>query len=219
MDLKLKEKFVLLSLNDEKGGIEKGLYYFGMGLSACVMLDLVIDGLIEIKGGKISVKSSSYPRNKVLWDVMKRIRKSKKERPLKYWVSSLNMQSSKYKKLIINDLVRQGILRKEAKRFLGIPYSVYPTLNPKPEKEFRDGLLKSIERIHELDAVDIALLSILEATKSMTVLVKDKQERKRISKELKELVKTDPFGKAINQAIMEINTVIMTTVVTSSAIH
>ncbi len=174
MELKLKEKYVLLSLDDTRGGIEKGLYHYGLGLAACIMLDLAIEGIIELKDGKVILKSSSHPKDSIYWDALKRIRKSNKEKTLKHWIGYFNMISGKYRKQIIKDLVAYGILRKVPRRFLGIPYFRYPVLNAKPENEFRARLISSLNKINELDSMDIALLAILEASQSMVTLVQDK---------------------------------------------
>lgn len=219
MELKLKEKIVLLYLNDQSGGREKGGYHFEIGLSACILMDMLLEDLILIKEGKLHLQSIRHPQDPVYRDIVKLMQKKKKDRSLKVWVGELNMKANRYKKEIIKTLVTSRILRKEYHRFLGIPYHRYPTLNPNPENQFRQELIDKLKHSELLTQSDAAFLSILKATKSLSVLIKDKEDRKRITAELEKLAKDNAFGEAVNEVIKQVTAVLMTVVITSAAVH
>jgi len=46
MEITLKEKFVLLALDDTTDGCEKGSFQFEAGLLACIILEMVFQNLL-----------------------------------------------------------------------------------------------------------------------------------------------------------------------------
>ena len=222
MEILLKEKIVLLSLDDLKGKRENGAYYFQTALASCILLDMVMQEMIELKDKRLRVVSARIPGDPVYRDVHKRMRKKEKDKSLQYWMSDINMRVGRYQRSILQALVNGRVLRREKKRFLGIPYYLYPTLNPVPEAEFRKKLNEAIHNPKDLAEHDLALLAVLKASKSLQILIRDKNERKQVEQKIKLMLKENPFGQAVRETIDQINAVtavIVTTAATSAAVH
>ena len=218
MEIGLKEKFLLLAIDDKKGGREKGQYFFEAGFIACILLEMIMDELLELRDGKLHLHRMSRPQDPVYHDVISRLLKKKKEKPLKFWITSLRVRSARYKKDVLKNLIRGNILRKEAHRFLGIRYYRYPTLNPNPENTFRKELLGALANPREISGADLALLAILDAAKFLPILLPDKKARKKASESIKQICEGSDFGKAVGAAVQEMIAAMVTTVVITGAV-
>lgn len=219
MEIGLKEKFLLLAIDDKKGGREKGQYFFEAGFIACILLEMIIDETLELRDGKLHLHRMGRPQDPVYRDVVNRLLPKKKDKSLKFWISNLRGRAARYRKDVLKNLIRGNILRKEAHRFLGIRYYRYPTLNPNPENTFRRELLSALANPREISESDLALLAILDAAKFLPILLPDKKARKQASESIKQICKGSDFGKAVGEAVQEMITAMVATVVIAGAVH
>ena len=105
MEISIKEKFLLLSLEDKKGKRERGSYFFNIGFSACILLEMVISDHLEIRKGLLYLKKTRNHADPVYNEVIRRMLKPTKNKSIKHWISNLNMASAKFKKQVIKALV------------------------------------------------------------------------------------------------------------------
>lgn len=213
MEIKLKEKFLLLSLEDRKGGREKGVQFLEAGFIACILLEMILEEILEIKEGHLHLSRVRTSNDAVHRDVISQLLKQKKQKTIKFWITHLNMRSARYRKIVLKNLVYQRILRKEAHRFLFFRFYRYPTVNPDPENAFRRELVQTLKDPAHLNEMDLALLSILEAVKILSVLIPDKEEQKEARERIRRAAKDSDFGRAINKAIQEMTAAIVSTIV------
>lgn len=218
MEIKLKEKFLLLAIEDTKGGSEKGSQLFGLGFAASILLEMIMEDILELNSGKLHMRRLKVLQDPVHRDIAKKLAAKKRDKPLKFWISTINARSGKYKKIVLNTLVDNQILKRKEKRFLGIRYFKYPTLNPKPENIFRKELLASLDNPRNASESDIALLAILNATKFLAILIPNKKDQKLASKRIKDICEGSDFGKAIKSAVDEMTAALITTVVVTGAV-
>jgi len=113
-------------------------------------------------------------------------------------------------------LVKKGVLRQERKNFLGlIPY----TSNYIRDRRTREKLIRHFKMavLHpsstEVTGEDLALLGLIEASKMHKTLSSDKDELKRIKKELKQVIEKSPIAGIVDKTIKEVQAAIMVTTV------
>ncbi len=217
MGITLKEKYLLLALDDELGNREKGNYFFEIGFAACILHEMISHGIIEIRQGRIYQNYNSPSKDRIYLAVQKQFTKVRKAMKLKFWVSMVHQKSRIYRAMVLKDLVHKGILRKVEKRFLFFTYYRYPTQNPYPEQEFRQRLMASLQTKDKIERDDLALLTILEASKLLSVLFSDKQELKKARARIKDLTQANEFGAAVTHVMTEIQAAIVSTIVVTSA--
>jgi len=218
MEISLKEKYVLLSIDDETGSREKGSYYFAFGLAACILLEMMLDKSISVRHSKVYIDKPMNPKRIVTRDVVQLIKGSRKPKTLKYWVSRVSQKAGRYKGFIIRDLVNAGVLNKVKRRFLFFTYYRYPTYNPNPEKKFRAELIQMLEAEHITLEADLALLAILESSKLLSVLYTEKETLKKAQTRIKNLTRANQFGAAFTKAIEEMQAAVVSTVVVTAAV-
>ena len=97
-----------------------------MAIYACligvILLDLSLEGTINIEAGKLILKSTETKLSLVHKKVLKQFEKSTKTRKIKTWISRLLKYSTRYQKEILLALERKGYVKIEQRKFLFFNY-------------------------------------------------------------------------------------------------
>ncbi len=215
--LKLMEEVILLALDDRKGvfiGAASGTVLFTVG--AAVMMDLTLSGRAEITGRKVTLKDPQSTSDDILDDALALLRKWNKPRNLRDAIGRTANGVRKLKKRLLERLVERGILRKERRSFLFLPYSVYPTADEYPETLVRQRVRGIVLEGHAAEARDEVLIALMDAG-GLTNAVFDKSERKGAKARLKEIAKNSQAGKAVKELIDMMHAALATSIAASAA--
>lgn len=211
MGLNLVEGFLLLALDNNKGKFLTDSLAINHGLAGATLMKFTILDRVKVEGKKVQVIDHSPTGKDYLDKIMQYIDSSSKQRKVRYWVHRIASKWKTLKYELLNSLTDRGILKRQRKKFLGLfPYSVYPTVNPQPEDELRDKLLKIVENEKEIDAKSLMLFSLMEATKLTRVLFSSKEEYKKGRRKIKELTREFEINPLIHRTIKEVCSVVIT---------
>jgi len=126
---------------------------------------------------------------------------------------------------IANQLCRRGILKAdEDKVLLVFPRTVYPEINPEPERRVIEPLRQAIfTETDDLDPRTVVLVSLAHATSILPVIF-SRRDLKLRKERIKRIVNGEVAGKAARDAIDAMQAAVMVAcmtpvIVTSAAAH
>ncbi len=218
-DLTLTEKFLLLAMHPEKGRFTIAGMQLAYGIAGGLLLELSMQERIAIEDGKVVSKKGSRITDPVLSEVSDMMASSEKKRKVRYWTNKIYKRSNKYKKVILEGMEKIHLVRIERKKFLFIPYTLYFLR----DKRTRDNLIRHLKKAIlypssvEITGEDMALMGLVEACKMHKTFASDRQELKRIRKELKEVIKNSPIAGVVDQTIKDVQAALLASVVVVGA--
>jgi hypothetical protein len=159
--LSFLETIVLLALND-KGWFGNSEQRIKFGLAGAVLFELEQSGEIEIMGIQVRVTGTKETGDKVMDSALEVLRKSKKELTLKKSIQRIVYKSGLKWKVIVKNLIKKNILKKEEYRFLRIlTQEKYPLVNLETKKQLLAELYSKLTGGDELSNKDLMLLAIM----------------------------------------------------------
>lgn len=205
MKLNTIEKFLLIAHHPEKGKFIISDMHINYGIIGAVLLEMSLTDKFDIDKDRLILKNNIIVDNPIISDVSTIIANSKKERKTQYWITKLVGKSQKYKWIILNELVSKQLIRIENKRFLGlIPYRKSYLI----ERETRVSLIRQFKNnillLQELRDEDVVFAGLIEACNMHKIITKDKDELKKLKKELNEIIKGSPLADTIEKTIKQI---------------
>ena len=218
INLNLIHQLVLLALDDIKGTFVSDSLSFRYGIAGAVIFELSIEGSIELKEKKIKVIKEEKLNDEILDYCFEIIKKSKKERTIRYWLQVLGKKENLLKEIAINKLISQEILTKKEGKFLWIfSNNKFPTKNVIPENQLRARLYDIVRNNKEPKLRDIMLISLIDSCKLNRAvygkeIAKDKKEQiKSIIKKIQLTDSTNIIIKEIHDSIIAAITVVIAT--------
>lgn len=216
MDLNTAEKYLLLILHPDKSRYLVTDQVINPGLLGAILVDLSIDGKIEIRDRKVFSKSSYCKLSEAHNLILNKISRSKRPRRVKTWISNLNWFGRKYRHMLLHDLAMKSKIRMEDKWFLFIKYKKAHLLDRDGRRSLLAQLKDVIINNKEMNDNTAPLLGIIQACNMQKVLSKDNNELKVIKSTLKDLTRKDTISTEIVQVIEELNVAAITTVVVNN---
>lgn len=217
MDLNTLEKFLLIAQHPTKGRFMISDIHINYGVIGAALLDMSVDKLIELDGNRLILKSSSGVSDPVISEILSVIKKSKKVKKIKWWISKLVHKSKRYKWNVLNKLSDQKRIRIEKRRFLGlIPYKKCFLIDHNIRENLIFRLKEAILYKKELNEESISILGLIEACDMYKIISKDRDERKKLKKELKKIVSDSSISKAISITTQQIQSAIISIIIAST---
>jgi hypothetical protein len=159
--LSFLETIVLLALND-KGWFGNSEQRIKFGLAGAVLFELEQSGEIKIIGDLVRVTGTKETRDKVMDSALEVLRKSKKSLTIKKSIQRIVYKSGLKWKVLVKNLIKKNILKKEQYRFLWIIYQdKYPLVNSEIKKQLLGELYSKLTSGQELSGKDLMLLAIM----------------------------------------------------------
>jgi hypothetical protein len=204
--LTLAEELFLLSINDEKGVIQKSAAQnLRYGLAAAMLSELILEGRLGMEDGHIVVLEEIPTFDELLNETLFKVTHENRPRKPSHWINALSRNYDLLENRLASALVMMGILQKEGKRLLWIiPYDVYPQRDASAKYWIKQRLRDAILTEAQPEKRTVALLSLLHALKMLN-LIFTKDERKAARQRVDELVKDDVFGQSVAEAIQSID--------------
>ncbi len=185
--LNMAEKFILLSLQNESGKtFSRATYLKRYGLSAALLYELISRKKIEVQEKKLFTIDESSTGDAILDRAFQEIKNAK---TINKWIYGFTRFKANIRKEILYNLIDNGIVREDEKRYLGfIPFKRYPVLNDK-EKRIAEQQVRAVllDGKNE-DSSLIFMSSIIVACKAQGLIL-SKSEIKTISDKLKLIAK------------------------------
>ncbi|MCG8411856.1 MAG: GPP34 family phosphoprotein [Bacteroidales bacterium] len=219
MKLDVLNKFLLIAHHPQKNRFLTSETCLNYSIIGALLLDMGTNKQIRLEKNKLRLAESANSNNPIITEIIDTIRKSKKTRSIKNWMIKLNNKSNKFKTEILTQLEKKDLVRIEHKKILGlIPYTKsYITNN-----SVRDTLIEEIRNAalskKELNQDTISILALIEACKLHSVIASNKQELKKLRKELKSIIKENPMAHVVDKTIKQIQDAIVATLITSATV-
>lgn len=219
MELTIIEEFLLLALEDKKGHFVLDTLSLNYGLAGAVLFELALQENIRIHDKRLysetKTKTQPHPELRAVIDFMDH---SKKPRKVKYWVQHLGRKSNVLRKHFLQDLIHKGLIRRERKRFLFIPYNRYPAVNTAPEDALRQRLRDIIFNRTKADVRSIMLISLMRSCKLTRTLFFSRKEYRQAARRVKQITHDFEVSQAVSQVLREIQVAVMASVASASVV-
>lgn len=213
--LSLPEEIMLLVLRDRDGTVAGAdRYHYAVG--GAVLAELMLQQRVAVETDGKNAKKQ-YARvvdarplgDPLLDECLARMAAAKKRARLQTWVSRF-ANTKRLKHLAAEQLVRRGILRVSEDKVLGIfRRTIYPELDPRPERSLLQRLQKAI--FDEGGEVDVrtAILISLAGGADLLGLVFAKKDLKRCKTRIARISNGELVGKATREAIEAMRAAVM----------
>lgn len=220
MQLSFYEKYVLLTIDDDKGNVVHSSAKT-QGFAGAVLIELINVGLVEVSEKIIMVKAT-HTTDPILSEAHTLLTEQNKSVTID---KVINLFASRLTKLfdeVITGLIDKNILTLSEEKLLWVfTLKRYPTSDPKPEMLVKKRLRQIVlEKVHP-DSEEIQLLGLVQALDlHRQIFVKD--EIKEAKRTIKTLLKDTPVSKSVHKIIQEeimvalMASIAVTTVVTAS---
>jgi hypothetical protein len=189
------------------------LYY---GIAGALLMEMSLQERIEIVDGLVVLKNDKKITDPMMSEMAGMMRQQTKRRKVRYWAYKINKRANRFKKELLSRMDKKGVLRLERKRFLWlIPY----TVTYLRDRRTRDKLIRHLRKAVlypssvEVTSEDVALLGLIEAAKMHKVIAENKDELKRIRKELKKVIEESPIAGVVAKTIKDVQAAIIVTTV------
>ena len=202
------ELLMLLALRDDKGTLESGATMHGYALGGALLAELAMHDRIRIEDTKKALVDFVDPKpfgEPVLDECLARLSRAKRRARASTWVHRF-AGIKRLRHRVAVGLARKGILRDDEDTVLLLfTRKVYPTIDPRPERELvaklRDAIVgDSIE----LDD-DVALAVTLANAAGLLKPHFDRALLKRRKARLKAIAEGNAVGAATKQAVKAAN--------------
>lgn len=218
MKLNILTKFLLAAQHPSKGRFIIPGMYIQYGIVGAALLEMSKDKQIDIENNKVLLIQEEKSYNPIISEIFMQIGNSKKIRTIKYWITKLAQKSNRFKWAILTDLEKNNLIKIERKSFLGIiPYRRHFLI----DNTIRDNLISQLRNNvlfrQNLDEESILMLGLVEACKMHKIIALDRQELKKVKKELKQIIKESPIAETLDKTIKQIQAAIMGAIIASTA--
>ena len=193
----LYEEIMLLALRDEEGTFSSGFVEYAV--AGAILSELFLDKKIGLGGKRGDLVDHDHPPgtgDPIIDESLEKITEAKRRATVKNWVSRLS-RIPKLRQKVARRLCQRGIVRAEEDRILFLfPRTVYPEINPKPEREIIERLKDSIfGKELTSDPRTVALISLARGTNLLESNLGREEIRDR-KERIEELTAGETIGAA-----------------------
>lgn len=201
MNLNFYEKYVLLTINDEKGTIPFG-YAKTYGFAGALLIEMTNKKLIDFVDKKI-VPLKNNSDDEILNETLQILSSKKKPQKVHNALQLLSLKMHKHFDIVIEKLIKKGILAlKEDKILWVFKVKHYPTQNPEPENQIKSVLRGIVLYGNHPDIENIQLLGLIDAI-DLYKEIFSKEELKKARKKTKELIKSEEISDSVQKIIQQ----------------
>jgi len=198
------EEFLLLALNDPKGGfVREPPERFENALAGAILMDLALMNRIDTDLEHLILIDGSPSGDPLLDEVLALIRKYPDSKSTAYWIEEIRYHIGEFRDHIINRLIDRGMLKKEEKKLLGIiPQKLYAVPQSAEAREVRERLRTTILSDDIPDPRDVLLISLMVSCNLIDRLF-SRQEREAVLERIDRVAQMDLIGQAVYKTILQ----------------
>lgn len=209
----LVEELLLLAYDDATGRDRSG-GYLEIGLGGAIVLELTIAGRLDVVDKRVQVLPGDPLGDLLLDDRLAAIAADKPRAPK----AVVERTAKKLKPIVLDGLVKDGVLRHERDKALGIfPFSRYLPNDPAAEADARARVRTAVDAGRADDARTAALASLVYAMKLERVVFPDRKVGPT-RKALKAIAEGSWAGDATRKAIEAAQAAVMAAVTAATAV-
>jgi len=211
MELSLKENFLLINYDPVKGSSRAGSF-LGYGIAGAILMELAEMKKIRIEDKRIILSDRHHCNDPILDAAIDIISKSNKPMRIRTLLGKIQHRPKVFKKPLVESLVKKRYLKEVRKKFLFIPYRMYPSGNISYSRNLKESIRRLVLK-NEGDSKAIAMLcGLAGACKFSHKFFKAGEERKKAKVRIKKIVEESQIDKTIDQTIREIQAAILISV-------
>ena len=202
--LTIPEELYLLAVNETHGDITPtGYKSFKVALSGAILMNLALEHRIDTDLEKLMIDKTETVGDDVLDIAFNDIQLDGTDHSIKYWINKLTDKADSFKNMILNSLIKKGVLKIEDKKVLWV-FSArrYPVIDNAEVKEVKERVRELIFSEEIPDVQDIVIVSMLFYSGMLDLLLSDEEIDSHIDR-IEQIAKMDLIGQSINAAIEE----------------
>jgi hypothetical protein len=191
--------------------------YLKYSLIGAYFMDFLKKGEISMTNKRLtpSFRRTGDPMHDRIADI---IEKSSKPKRFSWWIRRFSMKSQLIRKDTISSLIARGILRHEKRYFLNlIPYNRYFFNDMRFRSEITEGLREVLLHGKKPTADQMMLIALLKASSSLSILARERVERRLLRKKCTEILEKDELASEMDKVIREVRAAIASAVAVSAA--
>jgi hypothetical protein len=216
----IAEELLLLLLNDRTGRTPASVTELDKGLAGAVLVELALLGSVDVAGdggpvrkGRLVTKPAPPPEHPVLADALEKVAAKAGRKPQ----DVLGVLAKGLKDRLTGGLVEAGLVRKEARRVLGLfPTTRLPAQDIARKTQVRERLREVLAGA-EPDERSGALIAVLSALNAVTIVV-DMPDKRAARRRAKEIAQGHWAAAAVRKAVDAVNAAIMVAITSSAAV-
>lgn len=217
MELDLKQKFLLIALDQNKGRFLIDALSLNYGIVGAILLELSEKEKVTVKNKKLIVTNSNLTKDDVLDECLNLIIKSTKNRRVKFWINKIGNRANRLKRTILQELKQKNLINIQKRTYLWglIKVYQYPVLNSKLINDIKKKLKNVVLGDEKPDLESVLFLSLMHSSKLSRILFSNRKEYRKSNKRIKELTKDIEISGAVGDALKEVQAAVM--IATTSA--
>lgn len=197
----IPEIIILLALHEEKGSTKfVASFNLEFAIAGAILAEMKLKKIIEFEAKKVILKKDNAD-DVVIAKAIEMIADKPNNKTIAYWIDKLSSKSNRFKKICLQKLCNEGIVKKVESKILGlIPIAYYPLRDPIKKRQIENTIGEYVMRQDLSDERINTILILLKAV-GMIGYVLDKNQKCKIGTQLKEMVKNDLIAKEVKSAI------------------
>ncbi len=209
-ELKLKEAFLMFAYSP-KGSLNS--VQPEPGIAAAVLMELVREGKIALEGKRLKILSHKASSDDLNNDIFQYLKSRKKPLKIKDFLSLLNWKSFHMKKRVRAELLKKRVLTEERKRFLFIPYRLYPLSKGRLKDHLSRHIRATIDGKVNAEEYYLSLIALLEAGQILRQVYDSRKEYRAHKTKIKEILNNSKLAKGMSETIQAMQMALITTTV------
>lgn len=199
MDLLIVEDFMLLLLDDDSGSpAGAGTLHYSLG--GALLVDLALQGRIEIDSKGVTVVPASPPTDPLLADALEKIGEKRRGTHALLFVLGQELSDK-----VTERLLERGLVRREQRKVLRLfRTTTWPADDVRHEDDLRAQLKRVLVDGEQPDARAAAIIALLNAINVLYIVLDDLPWR-TVAKRAYEIQKGDWAGDPATMAVMTTN--------------
>ncbi len=203
--LTVAEEIFLLALDNSRG-VMKPVTPFALdyALGAALLMELELCDRIDTDLDVLKVISTAPAGDPLLDEALLELQQKTEPKPTSFWIERLTIRTKHMEDLVLEQLIRKGILKQENRRILWV-FEVrrYPLIDDREVKEVRIRLRELILGDDIPDPRDVLLISLGNACRLLDDLFTP-EEKERVRTRIAALARLDLIGDELAKSINKI---------------
>jgi Golgi phosphoprotein 3 (GPP34) len=196
--LTLADEIVVLMLDDDTGTLKPScVETANVAIAGGILMELALLGRIDSDLSSLFVINPAPVGDEILDPVLREIADEPDKRSSKSWVEHLSAPNRGWIKVVLDRLVRAGILREEHRKFLWVfARRAYPQNTGREEREAKGRIVSVVFNDTVPDPRDTLLVSLADSSGVFDAIF-SRDERRKASKRIEQVVALEEMGRSV----------------------
>lgn len=214
-DLTTAEKLILVAFDAPRRRLTGGPEIY-LGAAGAVIMDLVHDGAVEVRDGRVVANAGVAARGELLTDAADTIAAQPKPRDVKHWVRFLAAPRFRLGQKLLTSLVSSGVLQPVTVRWLGwFERERHVLANDAARTEVIEGVRTALLTSAIPDPALLSLIALLSSCGLIDRTV-GREARGPARERASAIARGDAAGLAVSGVIAEVQAEVMSAVIVAT---